>query len=167
MPAELLSAEVALQAEFYDVDSLQVVWHGHYLKYLEKARCALLESIGFSYAEMAAAGYAWPIVSLRVKYCRPLAYRQPFVVRASLLEYENRLRIGYRLFDPGTREVINKAETVQMAYDIAAGRGLLVSPPCLVAAVTKALRRGREPRITRIKTDNTDRRREKRRKNYG
>ncbi len=141
MTAEIFSAEVRLRAEFYDVDSLRVVWHGHYIKYMEKARCALLESIGFSYTEMAASGYAWPIVSLKVKYCRPLVYRQEFVIRASLVEYENRIRIAYRVFDPETKAVINRAETVQMAYDIASGRGLLVSPACLVEAVQTALDR--------------------------
>ncbi|MBN2351228.1 MAG: acyl-CoA thioesterase [Spirochaetales bacterium] len=141
MSRELLSAEVRLRAEFYDVDSLRVVWHGHYLKYMEKARCALMESIGFSYPEMAAAGYAWPIVSLRVKYCRPLVYRQEFVIRASLIEYENRIRISYLVLDPETKAVINRAETVQMAYDLSSGRGLLVSPACLVEAVQAALRK--------------------------
>ncbi len=150
MPTELLAAEVRLHPEFYDVDAMRVVWHGHYLKYMEKARCALLEAIGFSYAEMEASGYAWPIVTLRLKYCRPLLYRREFVVRASLLEYENRLRIAYLVSDAETGAVVNKAETVQMACDIKEGRGLLVSPPCLVDAVQAALRRAKGT------TDNTD-----------
>jgi len=36
-----LWAEVELTVEFFDVDSMQVVWHGNYLKYMERARCAL------------------------------------------------------------------------------------------------------------------------------
>ena len=38
-----LWAEVDITVEFFDVDSLQVVWHGNYLKYMERARCALLD----------------------------------------------------------------------------------------------------------------------------
>jgi acyl-CoA thioester hydrolase len=140
MPAELVTAEVRVKAEFYDVDSLRVVWHGHYFKYLEKARCALMELIGFSYEEMAKSGYAWPIISLHMKYVRPIVYNQVVAVRAALLEYENRLRIGYRILDPVSRAVINKAETVQMAFDLEARQGLLVSPPCLSDAVRAALR---------------------------
>jgi acyl-CoA thioesterase FadM len=33
----------------FDVDTMNVVWHGHYVKYLEVARCALLDKIGHNY----------------------------------------------------------------------------------------------------------------------
>jgi acyl-CoA thioester hydrolase len=145
MPAELCSAEVELKVEFYDVDALRVVWHGHYIKYLEKARCALMEALGFSYNEMAAAGFAWPIVSLHLKYVRPLQYNQRFTVRASLLEYAHRIRIAYRIIDQASGKTLNKAETIQMAYDLSAGAGLLISPLCLTQAVEAALaRRGKD-----------------------
>jgi acyl-CoA thioester hydrolase len=145
MPAELFSAEVELKVEFYDVDALRVVWHGHYIKYLEKARCALMEALGFSYNEMAAAGFAWPIVSLHLKYVRPLQYNQRFTVRASLLEYAHRIRIAYRIIDQASGKTLNKAETIQMAYDLSAGAGLLISPLCLTQAVEAALaRRGKD-----------------------
>ena len=32
-----------ITVEFYDLDPMNVVWHGNYVKYLEKARCDLLE----------------------------------------------------------------------------------------------------------------------------
>ena len=41
----MISKSVALKAQFYDVDSMNVVWHGNYVKYFETARCALLEEI--------------------------------------------------------------------------------------------------------------------------
>jgi len=41
-------AEVELTVEFFDVDSMQIVWHGNYLKYMERARCALLDKIGYN-----------------------------------------------------------------------------------------------------------------------
>ena len=34
--------DVEMQVPFFDVDMLEIVWHGHYVKYLEVARCALL-----------------------------------------------------------------------------------------------------------------------------
>ena len=30
---------IELTVPFYDVDSMDIVWHGHYLKYFEDARC--------------------------------------------------------------------------------------------------------------------------------
>ena len=31
----MISKSVALKAQFYDVDSMNVVWHGNYVKYFE------------------------------------------------------------------------------------------------------------------------------------
>ena len=51
MDKYLISEETEISAEFFDVDAMQVVWHGNYVKYLEIARCALLDKIGYGYKE--------------------------------------------------------------------------------------------------------------------
>ena len=47
-----IEASVEFRVEFYDVDSMGVVWHGNYVKYMELGRCALLDKIGYGYNEM-------------------------------------------------------------------------------------------------------------------
>ena len=42
----VLQAEIELVVPFFDVDMMEVVWHGHYVKYFEEARCALLDKLG-------------------------------------------------------------------------------------------------------------------------
>ena len=37
---------------FFDVDSMEVMWHGNYVKYLEMARCELLDKLGYNYIAM-------------------------------------------------------------------------------------------------------------------
>jgi acyl-CoA thioester hydrolase len=56
-----LSAEVMQEVPFHDVDVMEVVWHGYYVKYFELARCALLRRIDYDYPQMRASGYAWPV----------------------------------------------------------------------------------------------------------
>src|SRR5260221_13800347 len=85
----MISAEVTLQTQFYDLDPMKIVWHGNYVRYLEQARAALLAGICYGYREMEASGFAWPIVDLSIKYVRPLKLSQKFVVRANRTEYEN------------------------------------------------------------------------------
>lgn len=46
MSENIHQASVNLEIPFHDVDMMAVVWHGHYAKYFEIARCALLEKIG-------------------------------------------------------------------------------------------------------------------------
>ena len=113
-----LSAEIECKPGFGDLDPMQVVWHGHYVRFLEQAREALMDKIGYSYAEMHASGLAWPIVDLRIKYIRPIRLAQGFRVAAHLLEYENRLKIAYEILDIATGDRVTEAQTVQLAVTL-------------------------------------------------
>ena len=64
----VLQAEIELVVPFFDVDMMEVVWHGHYVKYFEEARCVLLDKLGHNYRQMRDAGYAWPIIDLQVRF---------------------------------------------------------------------------------------------------
>ena len=126
------SAEIELDVPFHDLDPMGVVWHGRYAKYLELARCALLATFDYDYPAMRESGYAWPVVELNVKYVRPLRYGQKFRVRADLLEWENRIKIGYLVVDAATGERLTRAVTVQVAIEVATGEMQFVSPAVLI-----------------------------------
>ena len=131
----VLHAEIEVVVPFFDVDSMEVVWHGHYVKYLEIARCALLDRIGHNYAQMKAAGYVWPVIDVQLRYARAARFGQRLRVRADLVEWENRLKIHYLITDAASGERITRASTVQVAVRLADGVMQLVSPPVLVNAV--------------------------------
>lgn len=123
-----LETEIDLRVEFYDVDSMNIVWHGNYVRYMEQARCALLDLVGYNYNDMKASGYAWPVVDIQVKYIKPLAFRQRFRMRATLVDWENRIKIEYLIYDPESGQKITKAHSVQMAVDMASGESLFATP---------------------------------------
>ncbi|MET3132926.1 acyl-CoA thioester hydrolase [Oxalobacteraceae bacterium GrIS 1.11] len=124
-------AEVEMQVQFFDLDPMEIVWHGRYVKYLEVARCALLDQIGYNYVEMKASGYAWPVIDMHLRYVAPATFGQRLTVRAELVEWENRLKIEYLISDTGSGKRLNKASTVQVAVEIASGEMCFVSPPVL------------------------------------
>ncbi|MEK6742332.1 MAG: thioesterase family protein [Nitrospirota bacterium] len=124
----LISAFVELEVPFHDVDVMGVVWHGHYLKYFEQARTALLQKIGFDYPQMIEIGYVWPVVESYVKYLRPIRYSQRIKVDAQMVEYENRLRMAYVITDRDTGEKLTKGETTQVAIEINTKELQFVSP---------------------------------------
>lgn len=135
----VLQAEVEMLVPFFDVDSMDVVWHGHYVKYFEVARCALLERIGHNYQQMRDAGYAWPIIDVQLRYMRGARFNQRIVVHADLVEWENRLKINYLIRDAETGERMTRGSTVQVAVEIASREMLLASPRVFVDAVERAL----------------------------
>lgn len=135
----MISAEISLQAQFYQLDPMNVVWHGNYVQFFEQARSALLARIGYNYREMEVSGFGWPIVDLRVKYVKPITLGQRFIVRATLIEYENRIRIDYRVMDEESGTVLTKAQTTQLAVDIKTGELSFESPAVFVDCVRALL----------------------------
>ena len=131
MPTPEFCAEIGLTPAFHDCDAMAVVWHGHYFKYFEIARCALLQQFGYDYPQMLESGYLWPVVDARVKYVRPLRYNQPLKVSATLVEWENRMKIEYAIADAASGDVLTRAQTIQVAVDAASGEMLYVCPPVL------------------------------------
>jgi len=125
------SGEVEIQAPFFDLDPLEVVWHGHYVKYFETARCALLGKLGYSYPQMKASGYAWPVIELFIRYARPIRFEQKIRVRADLVEWEYRLKIVYVVTDAVTGERLARGHTVQVAVSVATGQTCFASPDVL------------------------------------
>lgn len=127
----MISTDVTITAQFYDLDPMGVVWHGHYSRYLEQARCQLLDIIGYNYVEMQASGYLWPIVDMHMKFIRPIRFSQQFVVTATIAESVNRLKIDYIISDKISGEVLTKAYTTQVAVEISTGELCLESPSAL------------------------------------
>ena len=128
---EALSIEISLAPAFHDCDPMHVVWHGHYFKYFEIARCALLQRHNYDYPQMSESGYVYPIVDARVKYIRSAHFAQPLRVLACIVEWENRLKIEYEIRDAASSEVLTRAHTIQVAVQMASGEMLYVCPQVL------------------------------------
>ena len=129
-----LEAEVQVEVGFYDVDAMDVAWHGHYLKYFERGRCALLRMIDYDYPRMRESGYAWPIVDCKLRY------GQRLIVRATLREWESRLRIDYRIRDAASGRKVTTGSTIQVAVEMASGELQFVSPRALLERLERAWR---------------------------
>lgn len=129
MSTPLTSTEVIINVAFHDCDAMAVVWHGHYFKYLEIARTALLQTFAYDYPQMQESGYLWPIIDSRIKYVASARYNDRLRVRASLMEWENRMRIDYLVFNDVTGQRLTRATTWQVAVAVANGEMQWVSPP--------------------------------------
>lgn len=134
-----LQVEVEIDIPFFDVDMMEIVWHGHYVKYLEVARCALLDRLQHNYLQMRDSGYGWPVIDLQIRYIRPLLFQQRIRVRVDLVEWEHRLKLHYLISDAATGERLTRASTVQVAVDLASREMQLASPRVFVDAVERAL----------------------------
>jgi acyl-CoA thioester hydrolase len=128
---ERLTHEIEITPAFYDIDVMEIVYHGHYVRFLELARSALLAKFDYDYPRMRESGYGWPVVDMRLKYVRAATFGQVLKVRATITEWENRLRIDYLITDAATGQKVNTAHTIQVAVDMQTRAMCFVCPPVL------------------------------------
>ncbi len=127
------------QVSFFEMDPMNVVWHGNYINLFEKARAELVLKLGLTYTRMAELGHMWPVVKLRCKYLKSATLNQKLAITAELKDYVNSLTIAFSVRDAETQELLTKGETMQMAVNIKTGKTDIVNPPYFIDLVNKAL----------------------------
>jgi acyl-CoA thioester hydrolase len=127
----IVSASARFQPQFYDIDPMQIVWHGNYARFFELGRCAVMDKIGYSYDQMRDSGFAWPIIDMHLRYYRPLRLGQQAEVTAGIVEWENRLGVRYLIQDVATGQKLTRGTTMQVALDIETQEMLWETPAIL------------------------------------
>ena len=107
--------------EFYDLDPMNVVWHGNYIRYLEAARCDMLEKIGYTYEDMRKENNAYPVAKMELKFIKSATFKQRLNVKTTLQELEPALIIKYEITDEETREKLFQAQSMQIRVNIETG----------------------------------------------
>lgn len=125
-------AEVDVLVPFHDVDCLMVAWHGHYLKYFEIARTALLNKINYDFPQMKESNIIWPVVEAHIKYIKPATYGLQLKVTAEIVIYEYKLKIEYVIRNATSAEKICKGYTVQVPVSPITGQITFQTPPILL-----------------------------------
>lgn len=103
--------------EFYDCDSMNIVWHGNYMKFLEAARCRFLSDVGYTYENMKQNCWVAPIVKMEQKFIRPLRFGEKFFVCVQLCDCLVFLRFCYLIFN-SKGQIAHKAQSTQVALDL-------------------------------------------------
>lgn len=110
---------IEIPVRFAECDPYGVVWHGHYVLYLEHAREALTGRFGFTAARALAMGYRVPVTRMEVKYRLPAKPDQTIRVTARLrepsvarfvMDYEIRDEAGRLLASAVTEQVVVNAQ---------------------------------------------------------
>ena len=72
---------------FSEVDSMQIVWHGEYVRYLEDGREAFGRQYpGIGYMDFYNNGYTAPIVDLQLQYVSPLTLNDVAIIETRFID---------------------------------------------------------------------------------
>lgn len=70
----------------YECDAMGITHHSNYVRFMEEARCYVLEQLGFPFNEIETAGYVSPVVSISVRYRKPTRFPDKVQITTRLSE---------------------------------------------------------------------------------
>ena len=92
-------------AQYHETDQMGVIHHSNYIKWMEEARIAFLQSFGIDYRDLEDHGLTSPVVDVHVAYKNPIRFSDTVCIGIRIRSYS-----GVRL---------------EFAYEFRAGGGLL------------------------------------------
>ncbi len=110
------SCEVELTVPFHDLDIMQLVWHGNYLKYFEIARFALFDSLGVDFQRFyEKTKCLFPIIKTSTKHIVPLRHRDKFICTATIIEAQIKIVLDFEIRLVKSTEICTKGRSEQVA----------------------------------------------------
>jgi len=131
------SHEIELNVPFHDLDPLQVVWHGNYFKYFDRARFALFNHCGVDLHDYSrTSGFLFPVTRTSTKHILPLRYRDRFMVRTTVREAHIRIVLDFEIRRAGDGIVTTRGRSEQVSVKYPGDELMLQIPPEIENALT-------------------------------
>ena len=112
---KILSVTKPFEIRFSEVDSMGVVWHGHYSVYFEDAREEFGKKYDLGYLMMYGKGFFEPIVDLSIKYKKPLIYGMKPEITITYRPTESaKIIFDYEIRNSETGEIHVTGRTIQV-----------------------------------------------------
>lgn len=113
----MLTHSSKFKVRFNETDPLGIVWHGHYVTYLEDGREAFGEKFGISYKDIQNAGLFTPVVKCICDYKSPLRHGDKARIETTFVnEVAAKLHFTYKIFNQENK-LIATGETFQVFTD--------------------------------------------------
>lgn len=100
---------------FSEVDSIGIVWHGHFVKYLEDGRESFGRKYHLGYFDVFAQGLLTPIVKLDMDYRLQVRYGEEIVIETTYVNCAAaKIILHYTIYRKSDNAVVLTATSVQV-----------------------------------------------------
>lgn len=108
--------EFKRRVPFHDLDPLQIVWHGNYLKYFDIARFGLFKQAGLDlYQYFLDRQLIFPVTRSSAKHIVPLRYDDEFVCKATVTEAVYKIAMSFEIRLAGNGQICTRGKSEQVA----------------------------------------------------
>ena len=98
------------KAQYHETDKMGFVHHSNYIKWMEEARVAFMDDMGFSYKALEDHGIVSPVVGVNIQYKRSVDFDDEIEIQVSVAKYSGvKLEISYTMFNRTKNELCTEA----------------------------------------------------------
>ena len=120
-----------VKVRFGEVDSMGIIWHGNYVKYIEEGRESFGKRYGISYLDIYAHDVMAPVVKLNIDFKKQMNYGDTLIVKTEYIDQESaKIVFHYRIFRKSDGELVASAESMQVFINL--DREMIFYPPPFV-----------------------------------
>lgn len=114
-----LSNTTHTTVRFSEVDSMQVVWHGEYVRYFEDGREAFGRQYpGVGYLDFYTNGYTAPIVDMQLQYVSPLSVNDVAIIETRYIDVAAaKLCFEYLIHRKSDGALVARGSSIQVFVD--------------------------------------------------
>ncbi len=100
------------KVNYYETDRMGVVHHSNYIRYMEEARCAWLESVDMPFSLLEENGITIPVLGVNCDYKYHVTFGDTIIIKPFVKEYTGvRMTVGYNIEDKKTGKTVLVGET--------------------------------------------------------
>jgi acyl-CoA thioester hydrolase len=129
--SKTLTDRTEVKVRFGEVDSMGIVWHGNYVKYIEEGRESFGHKYEISYLDIYANDVMAPVVHMDIDFKKQVEYGDKLIVETTYLDSASaKIVFQYKIFRKSDNELVATATTTQVFIDL--DREMLLYPPDFV-----------------------------------
>lgn len=111
----MLINRTEIAVRFSEIDSLGILWHGHYIKYFEDGREAFGKEFSLGYMDVFAEGFTTPLVNIECNFKSPIRYKDEVIVETKFIDSAAaKILFEFHLFNKITGETFAKGKSQQV-----------------------------------------------------
>ena len=102
------------KAQYHETDQMGFIHHSNYVKWMEEARIAFMDEMGFSYRKLEECGIVSPVTGISVQYKNPTGFDDEIEIGVTVKKYTGvKLELAYTMINVTKGELAAEAVSDQ------------------------------------------------------
>ena len=114
-----MNFEYERKVNYYETDRMGIVHHSNYIRFMEEARCKMLDEFDFPYSSFEEQGVMIPVLGVNCNFKHHVTFNDTIIIKPFVKEFNGvRLTMGYTITNKETGDIVLTGETKHCFTDM-------------------------------------------------